>query len=299
VTCGLEPIPAKVPGNVELDLLRAGQIADPFFGDHIRDLRPYEFYEWWYRRTITLDPTDTKENWELIFEGIDTIASIWINGQMVGNAQNMLIEHRFDVTDFLNFSSENEIVVHIQSAVNYARNFSYDAVLKGPDAHEESIFVRKPPHSYGWDIMPRAVSAGIWRRVRLESRPETAIEQIYYWTESINHEGAKIGVSFQFRTDAADLDGFRLHFHGECEKHHFDYDWPCEFIAGRCMIPVPNARLWWPKGYGKPKLNKQTALVSVKLLSIALKPLERPAAPRQVLRGLNVSTRPRTTPHIL
>ncbi|MCK5739151.1 hypothetical protein KAH55_08215, partial [bacterium] len=256
---GLTPIPAKVPGNVELDLLRAGCISDPFFGDHIRDLRPYEFYEWWYHRTFELDQIDPTQNWELIFEGLDTIASIWVNGKLAGTAQNMLIEHCFNVANFLNFDSKNEIVVHIQSAVNHARKFQYDAVLKGPDGREESIFIRKPPHSYGWDIMPRTVSAGIWRGVRLESRAETAIEQIYYWTDSINYEGAELGVSFQFRTDAPNLDGFRIHFHGESEDHHFDYDWSCEFSAGRCLIPVLGAKLWWPKGYGKPNLYTITA----------------------------------------
>ena len=66
-TSGLTPIPAEVPGNVELDLLRAGHIADPFFGDHICELRPYEFYEWWYRRTFELDQIVGNDKEILVF----------------------------------------------------------------------------------------------------------------------------------------------------------------------------------------------------------------------------------------
>ena len=118
--------------------------------------------------------------------------------------------------------------------------------------------------------MPRAVSAGIWRSVWLEEPPSTAIEQLYYWTVGVNHEGATLGVRFQFRTDAPTTDGFSLRFRGVCDvpctfesarhvPYTFDFDWPVEFAAGGCRIPVPDARLWWPKGYGEPNLYTVTA----------------------------------------
>ncbi|HEO70890.1 MAG TPA: glycoside hydrolase family 2 [Candidatus Hydrogenedentes bacterium] len=252
-------IPARVPGNVELDLERAGVIADPFFGDHIHALRPYEFCEWWYARDFDLPANAAGTPWELVFEGMDTVATVWLNGIEVGRTANMLIAHRLGVTDALRPGEINRIVVRIQSAVNYARQFHYDPLLSGPDTRDESLFVRKAPHMYGWDILPRAVSAGIWRSVRLEPRAANEMEQLYYWTADVRPDGATLGVRFQLRTDARELDGFSLRFRGHCSDLAFDFEWPVEFIAGTCHIPVPGARLWWPKGYGEPNLYTITA----------------------------------------
>ena len=49
-------VTGQVPGNVELDLVRAGELPDPFFGDNIQRLQPYELYEWWYQREFDAPP---------------------------------------------------------------------------------------------------------------------------------------------------------------------------------------------------------------------------------------------------
>ncbi len=256
---GIPSIPARVPGNVELDLQRADIIPDPFYADNIRRLRPFEFYEWWYTREFVLPTGERGQRWQLTFAGLDTLATIWVNGVEVGRSANMLVEHHFDVTAALRLNAPNQITVRLGSAVNHARHFHYDAVSIGPEHRNEMLFVRKAAHMGGWDIMPRAISAGIWRSVWLETLPATDIEQIYYWTDDVDSEGATLGVRFQFRSDAPVLDGFTMRFHGVCGDHTFDYEWPPEFVSGQCSIRVPNARLWWPKGYGEPNLYTVTA----------------------------------------
>lgn len=254
----LARIPAQVPGNVELDLQRAGVIPEPFYADNIRRLRPFEAYEWWYTREFTLPATANEQEWQLTFGGLDTLATIWVNGVEVGQAANMLIEHSFDVTTAVQ-PGVNQIAVRLGSAVNYARQMEYDAAAIGPEHRDELLFLRKAAHMGGWDIMPRAISAGIWRAVWLEPRPTTAIEEIYYWTADVQPTGATLGVRFQFRTDAPFLDGFTMRFRGVCGDHTFAYEWPTEFVADHCHIRVPDARLWWPKGYGEPHLYTITA----------------------------------------
>ena len=178
-----------MPGNVELDLQRAGIIPEPFYAGNIRRLRPYEFYEWWYTKTFEVPPqtfevsetSKVSRRHDLVFAGLDTLATVWLNGVEIGRSANALIEHRFDVTDALR-PGTNRIVVRLGSAVNHARQFSYDAASMSWEHREEGLFIRKAPHVWGWDIMPRAVSAGIWRSVWIEERPATAIEQLYYWT---------------------------------------------------------------------------------------------------------------------
>ena len=255
----LPRIAAHVPGNVELDLQRAGVIPDPFYADNIRRLRPYEFYEWWYTRDFALPTTAADQRWQLVCAGLDTVATVWVNGVQAGETQNMLVEHRFDVTALLRPGERNHIAVRLGSTMQYARRFHYDAVMSGPDHRSEMLFVRKAAHMGGWDILPRAISAGIWRSVWLEALPAAAIEQVYYWTASVDANGAVLGVAFQFRTDATPLDGFTMRFHGACGEHEFDYAWPAEFLADRCRIAIPDAQLWWPKGYGEPCLYTVTA----------------------------------------
>ncbi len=260
-------VPAQVPGNVELDLMRAGIIPDPFYADHVRLLRSLENNEWWYLREFLLPSGAAGQRWELVFAGLDTLATIWVNGLEVGRAANMLIERRFDVTDALETRAGagalNRIAVRLGSVLNHARRFHYDAALASSDLREESLFMRKAPHMFGWDIMPRAVSAGLWRSVWLETYPSDAIEQLYYWTDAIGADGARLGVRYQFHTAAPTLEGFSLRFYGFCDspdgQHTFAYEWPVEFVAGGCRIPVPGARLWWPKGYGEPNLYTVTA----------------------------------------
>ncbi|HDS74119.1 MAG TPA: glycoside hydrolase family 2, partial [Firmicutes bacterium] len=97
----VEPISAQVPGNVELDLVRAGVIDyDPYVGDNILRLKEYEGWEWWYRRSFD-GPTETGKRLTLRFDGLDCIADIWLNAMHLGRRENMLIPQEFDVTDII------------------------------------------------------------------------------------------------------------------------------------------------------------------------------------------------------
>ncbi|MBN2308945.1 MAG: hypothetical protein JXR94_08250, partial [Candidatus Hydrogenedentes bacterium] len=252
---GRDAIPARVPGNVELDLERAGIIGDPFFADNMLKLRPFEFYEWWYTRDIDVAESAGAGPWRLVFAGLDTVATVWVNGVEVGRADNMLIEHRFDVTDALRPGGANRICVRIGSPIRQAQRYRYDATVKSWETREEGVYMRKAPHMWGWDIMPRAVSAGIWRPVWLESVDGDAIEQLYFWTASASADGAALGVHFQVRTERfGGEQDLSLRFRGECGDHAFEHEVPIDFVAGNAVIHVPGARLWWPKGYGEPNL---------------------------------------------
>jgi beta-mannosidase len=249
---------AEVPGNVELDLQRAGEIEDPFYAANIRKLRPLERHTWWYLRQFEMPSFPEGQRWELVFAGLDTLATVWVNGIQIGQTANMLIEHRLDATAALRPGQTNTVAVCIASALNAARQFPYEAAGMSWEQREEGLYLRKPGHVWGWDIMPRAVSAGIWRPVWLEPVRETEIEQVYFWTREVYPEGAVLGVRFKFRTAQADVDGLSLRFIGVCDDHSFQFDWPVEFSVGGCSIWVPNARLWWPKGYGDANLYQIT-----------------------------------------
>jgi beta-mannosidase len=146
-------VPACVPGNVELDLIRAGVLPELSVGNNIYVLREYEAYEWWYRKRFTAPAIPDRHRAELVFEGLDCLAQVWLNGVPVGEAANMLITQRFDVTGALQ-AGENELVVRIRSAVLEGRQRQPAPFENAPASGFESLAVRKAPHMYGWDIMP-------------------------------------------------------------------------------------------------------------------------------------------------
>ncbi len=80
---------------------RAGVIPEPFYADNMRLLRPYEFHEWWYTRDFTVPTAAAEQRWAIVFAGLDTLATVWINGQEVGQSSDMLVEQRWDVSRLL------------------------------------------------------------------------------------------------------------------------------------------------------------------------------------------------------
>jgi beta-mannosidase len=247
-------IQAHVPGNVELDMVRAGRLSEPFYADNIRKLRPLEYNEYWYSRDFDLPLDAIGAEWDLVFAGLDTLATVWVNDILVGQSANMLVEQRFKAGYALLAGEKNRITIRLKSPLIAAQQYHYDAMLSGSDMREEGLFIRKAPHMWGWDIMPRAVSAGIWRSVWLEEHKGNAIEQLYYSTIEINRDGGVLGVRFQFRIANNKLDNLLLRFKGVCGDHSFEYQWQPEFIAGGCRIFIPGAKLWYPRGYGMPNL---------------------------------------------
>jgi len=252
----VDTVEATVPGNVELDLVRAGKIPDPFFANNIFKLRQYEFYEWWYIRSFKTPAGTGNRRAELVFHGIDCFATIWLNGKELGKTANMFVEHRFDVTDILKKSGINELVVRIGSAVNAARVHKIEPCEIAMVVNVEQLSVRKAAHMYGWDICPRAVSAGLWRPVTLELHQPDEIVDLYYFTQQASADEAVLGIMWQFSTDSRDLSGFSLKFSGVCGKSKFVHTVPVKFTSGFETVRIKNPELWWPKGYGKPNLYK-------------------------------------------
>src|SRR5450759_3709874 len=96
-----QKIKATVPGNVELDLMKEGILPDISIGTNVFRLREYETYQWWYTRKFNINLLRGSERINLVFEGLDCISDVWINGKKAGHTDNMFITHKLDITDLL------------------------------------------------------------------------------------------------------------------------------------------------------------------------------------------------------
>ena len=252
-------ISARVPGNVELDLQAAGLIRDPMIGANIWDIRPYEGYQWCYSRRFPTPEFNEGQKAILWFGGIDCLADIWLNGKKLGSVENMFIDHSFDVAGMLEKGKDNELQVIIRSAVIEAQNYLLSplVVKDGGSANIESIFIRKAPHMYGWDIMPRLVSAGLWRGVELRILDPVRFTDVHWMTTRVDAERRKanIIIDYQLKIPFDRLDKYTAVITLKRKgKEVLRTSLRVITYAARQMFTLNDADLWWPRGYGEQAL---------------------------------------------
>jgi len=260
-TEGLTPIEAAVPGEVALDLSRKGILPkDLFFGENLLKLRPYELYEWWYQREFPTPAGIAGRRVELHFRGVDCLATYWLNGKKIGKSQDSLIDFYFDVTGKLNATTPNVVTVRLRSPIIEAAGKHYDPAytVKALDTNQEANWIRRPAHTYGWDILPRAVSAGLWRPVELVVHAPQEITDMYFTTLEVEGNRAKLVVTYELKTELELIPQLRLKLVARCGDATFSYTQKVEFPVGRMEIEVKNPKLWWPRGYGDANLYKVT-----------------------------------------
>ena len=252
-------IPARVPGNVELDLLAAGMIRDPMKGANVWDMRPYEGYQWCYERRFPTPEYRPDQKVFLWLGGIDCLADIWLNGTKAGVAENMLIGHSFDITGLLEKDRDNVLQVILRSAVAEAQNYQPGPLTNkgGGSFFAESAHIRKAPHMYGWDIMPRLVSAGLWRSVELRIAGPVRFTDVHWMTARTDAERrrAEMIVDYQLKIPLEQLDQCQsvitLKRNG---KEVYRSSQRVITFAARQMFTLHDADLWWCRGYGAPAL---------------------------------------------
>lgn len=256
---GLPVYPCTVPGNFELDLIAQGLYeGDPFYGMNIVDLRRYENCHVWYFRSFPSPKRSDGGSVELAFQGIDCLAEIFLNGARIGAVDNMFIEHAFDVTSHLtpHENAANEVVVHLRPVAAEAAKFPYPPTVWASPHTMEAAYIRKAPHSYGWDIMPRALSAGLWRPVRLNLKAAEGIETLYLATVSVKSDlsAADLLLFYTLRLPEAPPNTYELRIDARCGTSRFQATRPVLFGSGHLAVTVPQPHLWWPRGRGEPSL---------------------------------------------
>jgi len=251
---GWHKVPANVPGNSELALVEAGIEDEPFYDLNSLELAKYEYYQWLYVKQFSAERPHNNEQIYLRFEGIDTIADVYLNGVHILRAENMFIAHEVDVTDII--GPENELKVHIHSAMNFVRGKKYTIGMRGTVHRNEICWIRKPGHMFGWDIAPRIVSSGIWRSVKLLARKPARFTQTYYAVSSIDkvRNTAVLEYAYRFDTDSDTLEGYSVRVTGVCGEHRFVDEQPAWFVSGNMQYTIADPVLWWPLGYGEPAL---------------------------------------------
>ena len=238
-------LPAKVPGCVHTDLIRASQIPDPFWGNNETQLQWIEERDWEYRTKFSVPAAMFNEECiELVSDGLDTIATVFLNGYEIGRTGNMFVGQRWAVKPWLQ-PGTNHLTIRFEGAMRYIQS---NRVTHAPREINDPVgrctVIRKQQCQFGWDWGPRFVTAGIWRDLRLESWSDNRLESV-----EVTQEHAPDGrVTLTFAPILARPDpAVRL------EGTVTLAGWLVANIENQ-QSKIENAQLWWPAGQGAQPL---------------------------------------------
>ncbi|MBQ8974059.1 MAG: glycoside hydrolase family 2 protein, partial [Clostridia bacterium] len=242
---------ATVPGSVYADLLDAGKMEDPYWRANELDAFDLMEKDYVYTRTYELSGEDLECDALLLeCDGLDTVATVLVNGERVLEADNM---HRTWVVDVLEVSREgtNTIEITFHSPNRYVKEAYAKCKAEGSsDATIGFPHLRKAHCMFGWDWGPRLPDAGIWRDIRLVSVQTARMTSVYVHQE---HEDGAVTLSFDAEFES---------YTGLCECMEPEYSVHYTVTApdGQTFestdepIEIQNPMLWWPNGYGKQPL---------------------------------------------
>jgi beta-mannosidase len=253
---------ATVPGVVHLDLLNIGSITEPYFGDNEEKQNWIEKYDWEYRTFIEIDDNYLKnKHIELVFEGLDTYASVYLNGKEILVADNMFREWVIDVKPFLK-GGQNELMLIFHSPVQYNAEKTFNAPYQLPAANESvdvmvSPYTRKAAYHFGWDWGPRFVTSGIYRPVYLRTWNDLRVENVSYKENNETQINKSVEFSFEVISDKVQkcdltLDGITKEFALEKGLNIIKQN-----------IEVNELKYWNPKGYGEQNFSTSSYSISV------------------------------------
>lgn len=161
----------EIPSNVEPTLVKLGLIEDYMPPDHPYATQRFEgIDDWTYVRHFDYTPAPEGYDELLVFEGIDTVAQVYLNGEHLLDCADMHLTYKTDVRGRLK-AKDNELMVVIRSSELYARKHLHDIFSSARDAatvYDSQSALRKARHQWGWDNAPRLLTSGIFRSVYIE-----------------------------------------------------------------------------------------------------------------------------------
>ncbi|WP_433369424.1 glycoside hydrolase family 2 protein [Actinoplanes sp. CA-142083] len=237
-------LPASVPGCVHTDLLAAGRIEDPYLDENESKLSWIGRTEWTYSSSFTHVPGAPRI--DLVCAGLDTVASIELNGEQVGQTANMHRSYRFDVRPLLR-DGDNTLKIKFNSPYAYAEE-QQRRLGHRPNAYDEPFnFIRKQACNFGWDWGPILVTSGIWQPIGLHSWSVARLAEVRPQVTVSNGTGR---VEVRVRLERAAVEPVTITASVAGRRAQATVDG----IEALLILTVDDPALWWPRGYGSPSL---------------------------------------------
>ncbi|KAM5350922.1 hypothetical protein ACJ41O_003645 [Fusarium nematophilum] len=258
-------LPVKtVPSQVHIDLLDNKKIPDPFVDINELAVQWIAEKDWVYRHKFTA-PDVKGIATDLVFQGLDTIATVTLNGTKILESDNMHISHRVDISDGLRVGQENEIQILFRSALFHGRELIRqhpEHIFHVRQTEASRVPVRKAQYNWGWDWGPILMTAGPWRPVLLEQYV-ARIDDL--WAQYEVSTKFKACSGFLYARVAGDTrpgDEITLSLSYE---ETFIFEQACQIVPDnlvKAQFQIEDPLLWFPHGYGsQPRYRLSAKLI--------------------------------------
>jgi beta-mannosidase len=251
-------IDVPVPGDVHRALVAAGRIEDPFYERNEEKCAWVEEREWWYRLSFD-GPSEAlrpDERLLLVFHGLDTFATVWLNGEEIGRHRNMFREAVFDVSARVRVGEMNTLALCFERPLDHAGAGAPDQWGRNP----ERAAMRKAQFGFGWDWGPRLPTVGIWRPVELRRERRAAFRGVHFYTLEIDSASNRAVVAVRIEAEGFAIDGslratIALAPEGEpAIEHAVILAGEGPHLEARAYLVVEKPNLWWTHDLGEPAL---------------------------------------------
>jgi beta-mannosidase len=262
-------LPASVPGTVQTDLLAAKLVADPFRRDNEAAIQWVGLSDWEYRTTFDVDrATLACGHVDLVLDGLDTFADVYLNGRKLLAADNMFRRWRVPVKSQLR-AGRNTLEVRLYSPIKrlqpwllkqpYALPGEFDSAF-GDEAKgkQTANYVRKANYQYGWDWGPRIVTEGIWQGVHLDSWDALRVADFHVAQTHVSRQAAQVEAQFEIEADVSRALQVGVEVIGPDGKPVAHVEREVTVDPGSNTVGLPlrivDPKLWYPAGYGAPDM---------------------------------------------
>lgn len=239
---------AEVPGCVHTDLLRNKIIEDPYYGNNESKVQWIENEDWEYKSYIIVNEEHFScKNIELLFEGLDTYTEIYLNDSIISTTNNMFRRWKIDCKKYLHIG-ENELRIKILSPAKMSGNIYSKIGYELPGGSQ--VATRKAPYNFGWDWNGRFLTSGIFRKVYLQFWNNVLINDIHLTTEIIEEKRAILNAKIEINSNCEGLLTIVVTYKDKMLRKK---DFTLNNILNEYEVDfeIPNAKLWWPNGYGE------------------------------------------------
>ncbi len=246
-----EWLPASVPGGVHTDLLALGHIPDPFVADNEQRVQWVAESDWIYRYSFSCSSELlAEEKIFLVCDGLDTLATVVLNGYEMGHTDNMFRRYEWEVGPYLDVQGANELTITFNSPVKFATEKQATRPLSGvSQAIPGGPYLRKAPYQFGWDWGPQIPPIGIWKDIRLEGYSEARLVDVHLRQDhSAGQVRVEARISLEQWVEMPVFAGVRITIpSGAVIEKEAAITTQGEGIV---KVPILNPELWWPNGYG-------------------------------------------------
>ena len=248
-----EWLKGSVPGSVFNDLLKAGRIEDPFYRDNEDFAIEIASHDYEYSKNFDIDKNMLEhERIALLCMGLDTLATVSVNGRLLAETDNMHRTFEFDIKELLHEGS-NSIRIKLRSPVDYiGRKHAENPIWGANDAMKGFSHIRKAHSMFGWDWGPQIPDLGIWRDIYITGFGEDRLEDVYVTQK---HENDSVSLDIRVKLDRKSGRTLTVKARVKApngstiEKTISTIESTEHFI-----LQVEKPELWWPNGFGSQPL---------------------------------------------